>query len=80
MHGGGRGSHNEAIVYDVDLTMDLPRDVSGGTALNALAHSAEALYVRGRDPDADPVALEGADLISEALPQVLEHPNDRDAS
>ena len=79
MHGGGRGSHNEAIVYDVDLTMDLPRDVSGGTALNALAHSAEALYVLGRDPDADPVALEGAGLISEALPQVFEHPGDRDA-
>jgi maleylacetate reductase len=79
MHGGGHGSHNEAIVYDVDLTLDLPRDVSGGTALNALAHSAEGLYVRGRDPDADPVALEGADLISEALPQVLEHPDDRDA-
>lgn len=79
MHGGGRGSHNEAIVYDVDLTLDLPRDVSGGTALNALAHSAEGLYVRGRDPDADPIALEGADLISEALPQVLEHPDDRDA-
>jgi maleylacetate reductase len=79
MHGGGRGSHNEAIVYDVDLTMDLPRDVSGGTALNALAHTAEALYVRGRDPQADPVALEGARLISEALPRVLDQPGDRDA-
>jgi maleylacetate reductase len=79
LRGGGRGSRNEAIVYDVDLTMDLPRDVSGGTALNALAHSAEALYVQGRDPEADPVALEGAELISAALPQVLEHPDDRDA-
>jgi maleylacetate reductase len=79
MHGGGRGSHNEAIVYDVDLTMDLPREVSGGTAMNALAHSAEALYVRGRDPGADAVALEGAELISAALPKVLEDPGDRDA-
>jgi maleylacetate reductase len=79
MHGGGRGSHNEAIVYDVDLTLDLPRDVTAGTALNALAHCAEALYVRGRDPGADAVALEGADLISESLPQVLEDPSDRAA-
>jgi maleylacetate reductase len=79
MHGGGRGSHNEAIVYDVDLTMDLPRDASGGTALNALAHCAEALYVQGRDPEADSIALEGAQLISAALPQVLEHPDDRAA-
>jgi maleylacetate reductase len=77
MRGGGRGSHNEAIVYDVDLTMDLPRDITGGTALNALAHCAEALYVQGRDPGADSVALEGADLISEALPQVLADPGAR---
>jgi maleylacetate reductase len=79
MHGGGRGSHNEAIVYDVDLTLDLPRDVTAGTALNALAHCAEALYVRGRDPGADAVALEGAALISEALPRVLDDPADREA-
>ena len=32
------------VVYDPELTLELPRDVSVGTALNALAHSAEALY------------------------------------
>jgi maleylacetate reductase len=79
MRGGGGGSHNEAIVYDVDLTLGMPRGVTGGTALNALAHACEALYVRGRDPDADPLALDGADLISEALPQVLDDPGDRAA-
>jgi maleylacetate reductase len=71
MLGGGSGSHNEAIVYDVLLVADLPRAVAGGTALNALAHSCEALYVVGRDPGADPIALEGAALISNALPRVL---------
>jgi len=79
MRGGGGGSHNAAIVYDVSLSLDLPREVTGGTALNALAHSAEALYVRGRDPAADPIALEGADLISSSLPQVLEDGHDVDA-
>ena len=34
------------IVYDVELTLDLPRAETVGTALNALAHCAEALYVR----------------------------------
>jgi maleylacetate reductase len=68
MVGGGSGSHNEAIVYDVSLVRDLPRDVAGGTALNALAHACEALYVVGRDPEADPLALEAAELISQALP------------
>lgn len=79
MRGGGGGSHNEAIVYDVDLTLTMPRDVTGGTAMNALTHCCEALYVRGRDPGADPVALDGAELISAALPRVLDDPGDRDA-
>jgi maleylacetate reductase len=79
MQGGGGGSHNEAIVYDVELTLGMPRDVTGGTALNALAHACEALYVVGRDPAADPLALEGADAISEALPRVLEDPRDGSA-
>jgi maleylacetate reductase len=77
MRGGGGGSHNEAIVYDVELTLSMRLDVTGGTAMNSLAHCCEALYVRGRDPDADPLALAGADEISEALPQVLDNPGDR---
>ena len=77
MRGGGGGSHNEAIVYDVDLTLDLPRSVSGGTALNALAHACEALYVLGRDPAADGLALEAAAAISKALPRVLADGSDR---
>jgi maleylacetate reductase len=79
MRGGGGGAHNEAVVYDLGLTLGMPPGVTGGTALNALAHCCEALYVKGRDPDADPLALEGADLISEALPRVLDNLGDKDA-
>jgi maleylacetate reductase len=79
MRGGGGGAHNEAIVYDVDLTLGMPARVSGGTALNALAHACEALYVQGRDRAADPLALEAADQISSALPHVLADGSNRDA-
>jgi maleylacetate reductase len=71
MVGGGGGAHLAGIVYDPKLTLDLPRAESGGTAMNALAHSAEALYVTGRNPTGDEHALEGARLIGEALPDVL---------
>ena len=47
--GGGGGANLAAIVYDVELTLDLPRAETVGTALNALAHCAEALYVTGRN-------------------------------
>jgi maleylacetate reductase len=79
MRGGGAGSHNAGIVYDVALTLDLPRAESGGTALNALDHCAEALYVEGRNDEADREALRGAKLISAWLPRVLANPHDVDA-
>lgn len=79
MRGGGSGARPVAIVYDVDLTLDLPLAESGGTALNALAHCAEALYVRGHNPDGDTAALSGAALIAASLPRVLAAPHDRAA-
>ena len=76
MKGGGGGAHVAAIVYDAELTLTLPRAETGGTALNALAHCAEALYVQGRNDDADREALAGAALIADALPRVLEDGSD----
>ena len=60
-----------AAVYDPELTLDLPRAESGGTAMNALAHCAEALYARGRNERGDRHAFCGARTISYALPLVL---------
>ena len=79
MKGGGAGAHLAGIVYEPRLTLELPREESGGTALNALAHSAEALYVAGHNPDGDREALAGASLIGEYLPRVLENGHDLDA-
>ena len=64
---GGSGSKTVAVVYEPALTLDLPRDESVGTALNALAHCAEALY---KGPCTD--ASSGASLIAKALPRVVE--------
>ena len=69
--GGGAGARLAAIVYEPKLTLQLPTAVSAGTALNALAHCAEALYVRNRNDESDRHALAGARLIDAALPAVL---------
>jgi maleylacetate reductase len=76
---GGSGARPVGILYDVDLTLGLPERETGGTALNALAHCAEALYVRGRNPEADEEALVGAQLISGSLPRVIADGADREA-
>ena len=79
MQGGGAGARPVGIVYDVDLTLELPANVTAGTAMNALAHTAEALYVQGRTDEGDAQALAGAPLIADALPRVLADLSDRDA-
>src|SRR5829696_2832843 len=77
--GGGSGATLVGIVYEPLLTLSLPIGETGGTALNALAHCAEALYVRGHNPDGDRHAISGARLIGEWLPRVLDDPEDRRA-
>ena len=79
MRGGGAGANLQAIVYEPQLTLDLPRAETVGTALNALAHCAEALYVEGRNAEADAEAIEGARLIGRWLPEVVERPGDLEA-
>jgi maleylacetate reductase len=71
MRGGGGGAHPTAIVYEPELTLDLPEQTTVGTSMNALAHCAEALYARGHNPAADEHALAGARLIAESLPRVV---------
>jgi maleylacetate reductase len=73
MRGGGGGAQLAGIVYEPELTLDLPRDATVGTALNALAHSAEALYHPARNEESDRAAGEGATLISTSLPEVAEN-------
>jgi len=79
MHGGGAGARPAGIVYDAALTLDLPLQTTVGTALNALAHCAEALYAHGHNAAADEEALAGARLVSDWLPRVVESPGDLQA-
>ena len=74
MLGGGGGANLAGIVYDSELTLDLSRPATGGTAMNALAHCVEALYPGDLDS-----ARRGAALIVEWLPRVLEELHDQRA-
>ncbi len=75
----GGGSHElarpVAAIYDPELQLGLPAAETAGTALNALAHCAEAYYVEGHSDDGDRHADCGATAISYALPLVLERPD-----
>jgi maleylacetate reductase len=69
--GGAGGAKLAGIVYDPRLTLSLSREDTVGTAMNALAHAAEAMYVTGRNDKTDRDAREAATCIAAALPAVV---------
>lgn len=66
----------EVIIYDPDLLTTLPVPITVTSGLNAMAHAAEALYARDRNPIASLLAAEGLRALAEALPRVIEAPED----
>ena len=67
------------VVYDPELTLDLPPHVTGPSAFNALAHSVEGLYATGHNPITSALALEAVRAIADSLPKVMHSPRDVDA-
>lgn len=67
------------VVYDPELTLDLPPHVTGPSAFNALAHSVEGLYATGCNPITSALALEAVRAIADSLPKVMRAPRDVDA-
>jgi maleylacetate reductase len=63
---GGSGANTLGVVYEPALTLGLPREETVGTAMNALAHCAEALYAGPCEN-----ASLGAERIARWLPVVV---------
>ena len=73
---GGPTSAPSAAIYDLEATAELPPRASAETGMNALAHCIEAAWSPSRTPEAEAIALAGVARIHEALPQVVEAPDD----
>jgi maleylacetate reductase len=73
---GGPTCAPVAAVYDVDLTLSTPPRVSAETGMNALAHCVEIVWSPARTPEAEAIALAGANRIVDALPRVVADPDD----
>jgi len=69
----------ETVIYDVDLTLTLPVDLSATSGLNAIAHAVEALYAEERNPIVTMMAEEGVRAFARALPVIVREPQDREA-
>jgi maleylacetate reductase len=65
-----------AAVYDPQLTLATPIDVSAQTGMNALAHGVECAYSPVRTPEAEAIALACVSRMAAALPAVVSEPDD----
>ena len=62
------------VIYDPELTVSLPARAGAPSAMNALAHCVEALYVETASPIVRAAALEAARAIGAAMPRVVREP------
>ncbi|MBO9448317.1 maleylacetate reductase [Ruegeria sp. R14_0] len=64
------------ILYDPELVASLPPAMTVTSALNAMAHAAEALYAKDRTEQTTELAIDGLKAFATGLPKVIEQPGD----
>ena len=64
------------VIYDPELTLDLPPGMTASTGVNALAHCLEALYSKTRNPLSTAAARKGVEYIYNALLKCYQDGND----
>ncbi len=69
----------ETIIYDVELTLKLPPQVSGVSGMNAIAHAVEALYAPDGNPVIDLMAEDGIRALARSLPAIVQTPDNPQA-
>lgn len=66
----------KVVIYDPELTLDLPPATAAASGMNAIAHCAEALYAHDGNPLNNVVAEEGIRALAASLPKVVRQPRD----
>jgi alcohol dehydrogenase len=66
-------------ICDPELTVGMPKPITVGTGMDALAHCLEAYSSPFYHPMSQGIALEGMRLVKENLPRVAADGNDREA-
>ena len=64
------------VIYDAELTLSLPKDLSIASGLNALAHCIDSMWAPRTDPINQALALGGIHALTDGLPAISSNPND----
>jgi maleylacetate reductase len=64
------------VIYDPELTLTLPPQISGASGINAMAHSVEALYAENRNPVISLLCEASISALAASLPVIVQSPRD----
>ena len=67
------------VIYDAELTLDLPIASSATSGMNAVAQAVEACWSAPEEPVTTLLAQEAIRVLADALPRVVDAPHDLDA-
>ncbi len=67
----------QLAVLDPRLTQGLPLNITAATAMDAMTHAIEACIGNAKNPVSDALALMAIEKIANALPKVLQSPQDK---
>lgn len=67
----------QLAVLDPRLTQGLPLSITAATAMDAMTHAIEAFIGNAKNPVSDALALMAIEKIANALPKVLQSPQDK---
>lgn len=67
------------VIYDPQFSLSLPADISACSGMNAMAHAIEALYAEDANPIVSLMAEDSIRALAEALPTIVDDPQDRQA-
>ena len=66
----------KTVIYDPELTVSLPVDMSITSGMNAIAHAAEGLYAQDGNPVMSLMAEEGIRALAEGMKSIYKDPAD----
>lgn len=69
----------QLVIYDPELTYDLPAGVSAASGMNAIAHCVEAAWAPDASPVSNLLAWDGLRRLADSLPGIMKAPGDADA-
>lgn len=70
------GIRPRLVLYDPELAVDTPPDLTAGTGINALAHCVEGLYSNDAGDEERSMAVDAASLLVEHLPKAFARTED----